>query len=94
MMKLIIATAIFFHAIKAQEIDCPLQSETSLLNYGVLTMNHVMNPINKTLTVEIVYEGEGWIGFGFSTNRRMVGSSAVIGLPNELWDKQTQESIP
>jgi hypothetical protein len=83
MMKLLIVTLIFFHAVKAQEIDCPLQSETSLINNGVLTMSHVMNPINKTLTVELVYEGEGWIGFGFSTNGRMVGSSAVIGLPNE-----------
>jgi hypothetical protein len=83
MMKLLIFTLLFFHAIKAQEIDCPLQSETSLLNNGGLTMSHVMNPINKTLTVELVYEGEGWLGFGFSTNGRMVGSSAVIGLPDE-----------
>jgi hypothetical protein len=82
-MKLLILTLLFFHAVKAQEIDCPLQSEISLLKNGGLTMNHVMNPVNETLTVELIYEGEGWLGFGFSTNGRMVGSSAVIGLPDE-----------
>jgi hypothetical protein len=54
-----------------------------LLKNGGLTMSHVMNPINETLTVELVYEGEGWLGFGFSTSGHMIGSSAVIGLPDE-----------
>jgi hypothetical protein len=81
-MKILILTLLFFHAVKAQENDCPLQSEVSLLNDGGLTMSHVMNPIDETLTIELVYEGEGWLGFGFSTNGRMIGSSAVIGLPD------------
>jgi hypothetical protein len=93
-MKLLILTLLFFHAVKAQEIDCPLQSEISLLHNGGLTMSHVMNPVNETLTVELVYEGAGWLGFGFSTNGRMVGSYAVIGLPDEPLGLQTQESIP
>jgi hypothetical protein len=82
-MKLLILNFLFFHAVKAQENDCPLQSEVSLLNNGGLTMSHVMNPIDDTLTVELVYEGEGWLGFGFSSNGRMIGSSAVIGLPDK-----------
>jgi hypothetical protein len=81
-MKILILTLLFFHAVRAQENDCPLQSEVSLLNDGGLTMSHVMNPIDETLTIELVYEGEGWLGFGFSSNGRMVGSSAVIGLPD------------
>jgi hypothetical protein len=82
-MKLLILALLFFHVVKAQEIDCPPQSEVSLLNNGGLTMSHVINPIDETLTVELVYEGEGWLGFGFSSNGRMVGSSAVIGLPDK-----------
>jgi hypothetical protein len=27
------------------------------------SQDHVMNPVNETLTVELVYEGEGWLGF-------------------------------
>jgi hypothetical protein len=66
-----------------QEIDCSLQSEASLLRNGRLTMRHVMNPIDETLTVELVYEGEGWLGFGFSANGRMTNALAVIGLPDQ-----------
>jgi hypothetical protein len=69
--------------ITSGEIDCSLQSEVSLLSNGRLTMRHVMNPIAETLTVELVYEGEGWLGFGFSSNGRMTGASAVIGLPSQ-----------
>jgi hypothetical protein len=81
MVKLLIFALLLFHAVKADH--CPLQSEVSLLKNGGLTMSHVMNSIDKTLTVELVYEGEGWIGFGFSTNGHMIGNSAVIGLPDE-----------
>jgi hypothetical protein len=68
--------------ITSGDIDCSLLSETSLLKNGGLTMRHVMNPVNETLTVELVYEGEGWLGFGFSSNGRMTGASAVIGHPD------------
>jgi hypothetical protein len=69
--------------ITSGEMDCSLQSEIALLSNDRLTMRHVMNPIDETLTVELVYEGEGWLGFGFSSNGRMTGASAVIGLPDQ-----------
>ena len=28
--------------------------------------------------MELTYDGEGWVGFGFSTTGRMVGSEAVM----------------
>ena len=31
---------------------------------------------------ELVYEGEGWLGLGISGNGDMIGSTAVIGLPD------------
>lgn len=32
---------------------------------------------------QAVYEGEGWVGLGFSSDGVMVGADAVIGLPDE-----------
>jgi hypothetical protein len=44
MMKLLNFSLLFFHAIKAEEIDC----ETFLLNNGGITMSHVvMSPIDE-----------------------------------------------
>eukprot|EP00984_Skeletonema_dohrnii_P000920 scaffold299_cov137-Skeletonema_dohrnii-CCMP3373.AAC.2 len=40
--------------------------------------------IGDTLCMRLEYDNEGWIGLGFSTpNGRMVGSTAIIGLPDE-----------
>ena len=30
-----------------------------------------------------MYDGEGWLGIGFSDDGLMIGSDAVIGLPDE-----------
>lgn len=32
---------------------------------------------------QVVYEGEGYVGLGFSSNGDMVPADAVIGLPDE-----------
>jgi hypothetical protein len=65
----------------SSELDCSLQNQVSLASNDVLTFSHVMNPVDETLTVEIVYEGAGWLGFGASANGRMTGTGSVIGLP-------------
>ena len=36
-----------------------------------------------TFSATVVYEGLGWVGFAISENGNMVGSLAVIGLPDE-----------
>ena len=33
--------------------------------------------------MQAVYEGEGWLGIGFSDSGSMIGSDAVVGLPDE-----------
>ncbi len=33
--------------------------------------------------VKLEYDAEGWLGFGFSSGGEMIGSTAVIGLPND-----------
>uniref|UniRef100_A0A7S1UQC6 Cytochrome b561 domain-containing protein n=1 Tax=Grammatophora oceanica TaxID=210454 RepID=A0A7S1UQC6_9STRA len=37
----------------------------------------------ETLTGILVYQGEGWIGHAFSADGKMVGSTAIIGKPDE-----------
>ncbi|KAL7541591.1 hypothetical protein ACHAWF_006979 [Thalassiosira exigua] len=36
-----------------------------------------------TITMEVTYDGEAWVGIGFSRDGQMVGSEAVLGLPSE-----------
>jgi hypothetical protein len=67
----------------AQEIDCSFGSDVFLRNDGSLIFRHVTNPVEGTLKVEVVYEGEGWLGFGSSESGRMIGSDTIIGLPDE-----------
>ena len=63
------------------DLDCSFGRDIVLRSDVIF--RHVTNPVTGTLTVELVYEGLAWLGFGFSSNGRMVGSLAVIGLPNE-----------
>ncbi|CAB9503318.1 Eukaryotic cytochrome b561 [Seminavis robusta] len=41
------------------------------------------NSGKTTFAATVVYEGQAWVGFAFSENGRMVGSTAVIGIPAE-----------
>eukprot|EP00752_Nemacystus_decipiens_P012683 g11236.t1 len=40
--------------------------------------------VGSSVAVKAVYQGEGWLGIGFSDSGNMPGSDAVIGLPDEL----------
>jgi hypothetical protein len=49
-----------------------------------LMLHAVINPVDNTLTAELVYLGKAWISFGFAPGRTaMRGSQAVIGWPND-----------
>jgi hypothetical protein len=65
------------------DLDCSFRRDIALRSNGNILFRHVTNPVAGTLTVELVYEGLAWLGLGFSSNGRMLGSLAVIGLPNE-----------
>ncbi|KAL7459625.1 hypothetical protein ACHAWC_011376 [Mediolabrus comicus] len=59
---------------------CNLElSHTCLLKYKVDTPTTV-TPVN-TITMELICEGESWVGIGFSTDGQMIGSEAVLGIP-------------
>jgi DOMON domain len=58
------------------------------------TLQSVDNGDN-TATFTLVYDGEGWIGYGVSPSGQMVGSQSVLGLPDsdeapQLYDLNSQ----
>jgi hypothetical protein len=65
---------------------CNLElSHTCLLKYKV-NIPTIVTPVN-TVTIELVCEGEAWIGIGFSKDGQMVGSEAVLGVPGGVPQK-------
>lgn len=46
-------------------------------------LHAVINPVDKTMTAELIYAGQAWVSLGFAPGRAsMVGSQAVIGWPD------------
>jgi DOMON domain/Eukaryotic cytochrome b561 len=45
-------------------------------------LRYVVNPERKTITIELIYNGIGWIGFAFTTKASMIPSTSVIGIPS------------
>jgi hypothetical protein len=73
-------------ALAQEDLDCSFGADIFLRSDGSVIFRHVTNPVEGTLKVELVYEGEGWLGLGFSNagiDGHMIGTDAVIGLPND-----------
>jgi DOMON domain/Eukaryotic cytochrome b561 len=64
------------------ELDCSFV-EDLVLNQGSVVVRQVTNPIDETLTMELVYAGQAWVSIAFSENGEMIGSTAVIALPDD-----------
>ena len=66
-----------------QSSSCPITLSKSVSLLDDLTLYYeVVNSDN--LCIRLEYDNEGWIGLGFSSSEgRMVGSTAVIGVPDE-----------
>jgi DOMON domain len=63
-------------------LNCTLSAWQNLKSDGSLRLRHVINPLKRTLTVEVESSDDsGWLGFGFNNKPKMIGSKAVIGLP-------------
>lgn len=63
-----------------EEALCAVDVDQYELAQG-LTMSQETTPVGARF--RLVYEGHGWLGFGFSESRQMVGSTVVIGLPGQ-----------
>jgi len=64
-------------------LDCSFQDEFAVNDDGSLLMRGVINPQENTVTVELEFAGEAWLGFAFSEQPIMVPNTAIIGLPDE-----------
>lgn len=66
-----------------QQVDCAWQGEDyDPIGNGAILVRGIINPIDDTVTVQVDYDGEGWVGFAFSETQFMVPNVAVIGLPD------------
>ncbi|CAN0186224.1 unnamed protein product, partial [Phaeothamnion confervicola] len=54
-----------------------------LLGANTIAMAWKVNDANGTVSVKLTYNGDGWVGWGPSPNGNMIGSDAVIGLPDD-----------
>lgn len=86
-MKLLLVLSLLLqttvHMALAQGEECPLGNAVALQSDGSVTFQHVTNPDESTVTLQLTYEGEAWLSLGPSSNGRMIGSQPVIGLPDE-----------
>ena len=63
-------------------LDCAFQEDLDVQGDGSLLVRRVVNQDDQTVTVQLEYAGEGWLGFAFSEQPIMVPNTAVIGLPD------------
>lgn len=62
------------------QLDCSFQGETELPDG--LVLKQMTNQVDKTVTMQLIYQGQGWLSLGFS-NTGMIGATTVVGLPEE-----------
>lgn len=66
----------------APDAACPFDNGVlDIKGDGSLLMRQIVN--DDTVTVQLAYNDEGWVGFAFSESASMVPNVAVIGLPGE-----------
>jgi DOMON domain len=76
-------------AIPTTPISSPLSTNCSYRGNGLVvpgsnnlvTVRNMVNWDTKTISIQVTYLSQGYIGFGFSTGGKMYPSVAVIGLP-------------
>ena len=76
-------------------VDCSKYEFTQSIT-GKLRLNYVVNvdesnPNKGTFSAEMVYQGEAWLGFAHSESGSMMGSMAVLGLPEAPAAYQVQK---
>lgn len=72
--------------VDAQEprVSCDNLRDNPIALTDDITLNAVIDPFGRTITVELILEDEAWLAMGFTDgNVIMSGSEAVIGMPDE-----------
>jgi hypothetical protein len=65
----------------AQEVQCSFLQDHALPGGNGMILRQYINPVEETVTIQMVYPSQGFIGFAFSKTGAMIGSTSVIGLP-------------
>ena len=79
-LYLLIASVLCSSLIRGQE--CSLSEDIALTQDGTLVLRQVINTVDGTVSVEVEYFGTAWVGIAFSDDMTMIGSTAIIGLPD------------
>ena len=74
------------------DVNCDNFGSSPIELNNQLTLNTIVDPIQNTMTVELVLDAVGWVAMA-STNGQanMIGAEAVIGLPDE---EENTNTIP
>ena len=68
-------------------VNCTEYQASHTFGNTPITMDYVVtvnetSPTGGLFSARVTYEGQGYVAIGFSTEGRMIGSTAVIGLPD------------
>ena len=80
--KFILSAAVLIISAKAtsNQDTCSYHVDLSP-STDVTLQQHVTD--EDTLTITLSFEGQGWVGVGFNRNGNMIGSTVIIGFPDE-----------
>jgi len=73
-------------AAHAESLLCPSETLELLADdtsRGELILTQTLLEEEECISIELTYKGRAWLGFGFNKNGQMVGSTVVVGLPDE-----------
>lgn len=64
------------------QVSCDNLRDNPIQITDEVTLNAVIDPFGATMTIELIYDGVGWLAMGFTNGQALMpGSEAVIGLP-------------
>ena len=75
MRTLFLLLVSLFSFVVAEDVTCSFRQEIEIIPERRLTVYQETSQENNTVSIEVVYAGLAWIGFGFSEKGLMVGST-------------------
>ena len=81
------------YGVASEATEPPATGNVFTLEDGKVVISFDVDQDADTLSVQFVLEGQGWVSVGYSPDGRMVGATAVIGLPDEAVASGTNPSL-
>jgi len=76
------ATLLLSSITATAQLDCSFQNVFPVRDPDI-QLQQIIDPVKSTVTVQLEYAGQGWLGFAFSEAIQMIPNVAAIGLPDE-----------